>query len=298
LILLLSVLNAQCVIDADGYRFNFTPLAGKQVSWTSPQESWNYVFTFCDTAPCGDRVSSLCQSNQAGSDINDLGSWKSATNWRGSAGHLIARLGDGDPRWCPEPRFTNASFKCVDGPPALVGVVETASCQYQAQIQVPQVVCKLPNACCTPPTYSAYRIQDDGSLSVFQADGATMSWFDQNFQNSGSSMLCLKSFDRCFSFTPQRCTGSDYRPAPSQCFGTNLEWNFVKSTWVGFKNIPQNVWYSAKDSSYVVTMPVPIDSTSDCIVVSGNKADSSFEFTTSPNTTFWEIPKNCLKLIK
>lgn len=64
----------------------------------------------------------------------------------------------------PSP-FSEHEFSCV-GPAAIVSVAEYAACQFQAAVEVPRSVCTKGVPCCTPATYSAIRMQADGSVSV------------------------------------------------------------------------------------------------------------------------------------
>jgi len=191
---------------------------------------------------------------------------------------------------CPMDRILG-----VDGPPRLVNVTETAQCEYTAVIEVPLTTCQQGIPCCTPSVYAASRMQSDGSIAAYQADGEGK-WFDQNYKNGGKSMLCLKSYNRCFSFSGTQCEGMAFQAPPVQCYGVLNVWQFVKNVNVGDNSL-QSLWYWRSDGSYAFTTPVPSSSTSSCLVASGNKVDSSFDFSVSPNATLWEIPLSCLKQV-
>jgi len=255
-----------------------------------------FELSFCSVIACGSQSSSFCQTGPDGSDKNNLGTWAGAVDLHGSAGKFAVRMEDGDIKWCDKPRATNFIFKCVDGPAAIINVTETAACEYACAVEVPRVVCQNWFPCCTPATFGATRMQADGSVAVFQADGARGLWFDQNYQNSGSGILCSPTYNRCFTFTATQCIGTAYRPVPQQCFGADSEWKFVRDTWLTIPSMKQSVWYSGANKTYVVTMP--LQSPESCVVVSGNRVDTASEFVTTPNTTFWEIPPSCVKLVK
>jgi len=290
-----TLLRAACVFEADGFRFDFTALEGQPLKWTNAQDQ-TFTLNFCATAPCGDKFASFCQMGSAGTDFNQLGTWAGAVDERGSEGKFMVRFADGSPQWCDNPRTTNFTFNCVNGPAAIVSVAEYAACQFQAAVEVPRSVCTKGVPCCTPATYSAIRMQADGSVSVFQADGTRGMWFDQNYQNSGWGLLCLLPYNRCFSFTATQCVGAAYRTAPTRCFGTDSDYQFVRQTWIGDPSMKQTVWYSNGTKSYVVTMPLESEKEDSCMAVSGNKIDTVSEFVTTPNTTFWEIPPSCVQL--
>jgi len=291
-----ALASADCIVIANGVKFDFTSLDGKQISYLT-EVQWLIQFTFCQDQVCSENPGSICQIGPDG-DKNMLGKWDCAKNVEGSPGQLKMLLDGGDSAWCPQPRASNVTFKCVNGPARITNYSEEGICQYGITIEVPNAVCaSWAPPCCTPPTFSATRVENDGSMSVVQADGSRGLWFDQNYQASGASTLCLQGYDRCFKYTPTICIGSEFTPAPRTCYG-NSTFEFVKDTWVGETSIKQVVWYSKPESSYVVTMPVPFGQTSSCLPVSGNKANSLIEVSASPNATWWEIPKTCLKFLK
>jgi len=280
----------QCVIDFDNFHYDFTSLALKQISIPTPAR-YDYTFTFCGAQTCGNQSSSLCQTNFA-SDANNLGTWNSADNWRGGIYEVSASI-YGDSMWCAAPRTTNVTFKCVNGNPRFVSIVEPAACVFEAVIEVPLVVCAA-SPCCTTPTYSSTRLESDGSTSVMQADATSGNWFDSDFEGKGQSLLCSKDYGRCFTFTPTTCVTAAYRAAPSQCYGSTADWTFVKEgPLVSSGAVRQTAWRSRADGSYVVTMP--LGAPGSCVGVSGNKIDTSFEFSLVPNGTFWSVPKSCIK---
>jgi hypothetical protein len=277
-----------------GHRFDFTSLAGKQLAFNDSSEQFGYVFTFCQPAPeqCTQQDSSLCQYAAQFTDQNNLALWSSASNWTAKTGSLNGLM-FGDPRWCDMPRTSNITFTCVDGPPKFVSVVEATTCYYTIVIEVPMVVCSNTIPCCTPPTYSSTRMETDGSESVVQADAKVGNWYDSNYQGKGQSVLCAQDYDRCFTFTPTSCVSSAFRPAPVECFGTTFDWKSVKEgPLLAHDDISLTSWVSSTDG-YVMTMP--LGSKSSCVVVSGSKRDSSFEFSLVPNTTWWNIPKSCIR---
>jgi len=284
--------QSQCVVDVDNLHFDFGSLAAKQVTFFSQEQNLNYTFTFCASNPCGDQQSSLCQLGLGG-DQNNLGVWSSADNWKGDTNTVSGQI-YGDPKWCDAPRTTIVTFKCVTGGLRFVYIQEVAVCKYEASIEVPLAVCLAASPCCTTPTYASTRLESDGTTAVVQADAASGNWFDSDFEGKGQGLLCSRSYGRCFTFTDTNCVTSDYRPAPSQCFGSTPDWTFVKQGPVVFNaGVLQTAWRSRADGSYVVT--TPLGGSGQCVVVSGNKVDTSFEFSLVPNSTFWSIPKSCIK---
>jgi len=190
------------------------------------------------------------------------------------------------------------TFNCVDGNPRFVSWAEIDYCVYSIVIEVPWSVCAAKEACCTPPTYISTRLEADGSLAARQADGARQIWLDQSYRNAGVfGVLCSKGYNQCFTFTPTTCVPSDFRPAPSQCFGRDVNWQLVKQGSLILDGIQvlQTAWFSKTDG-YALTMP--LGKSSDCVTVSGNKMSSYFEFGLVPNTTLWELPRSCLKLLR
>jgi len=287
----LAVVSAQtCIVDVgDKFRFDFSSLANKQVSLS--QGGLNYVFTFCGTNMCGSEDSSLCQD--AGNDPNNLGVWTNDVKWQATSGALVSGEMFGSPTWCPEPRVTNVTFECGEGGPQFLDVTEEAICAYKARIQVPWAVCASAPPCCTPPTYSSTRLQRDGSVSVVQADAKTGNWFDSNYQGKRQSLLCSNDYGRCFTFTPTVCVGAEYRPAPSQCFGVSSDWLFIKEAPLFVDSgLKQSAWASPTEG-YVVTMP--LGGEGKCVVVSGSNVETSFEFSLTPNTTYWAVPRSCIR---
>jgi len=287
----LSVVGAQCVIDVDNFHYDFTSLAALQVSLDLGQSSYN--FTFCSSNMCGNQQSSLCQAYTP-QDLNNLGVWSSANNWKGKSANEVSAQIYGDPRWCDQPRTTFVTFKCVNGGARFVALGETAACVYEALIEVPAVVCAALNSCCTTPTYASTRLESDGTTSVVQADATSGNWFDSDFEGKGQGLLCSKDYARCFTFTATSCATAPYRPPPSQCFGSTPDWTFVKEGPLIFNGaLRQNAWRSRADGSYVVT--TPLGAPGQCVVVSGNKIETSFEFSLVPNSTFWSVPKSCIR---
>jgi len=295
LVSLVTVGAQSCIVDADNFHFDFTPFKNRQVSLVV--DNYDYVFTFCGTQPCGDEPSSLCQTIQS-DDINNLGVWTDDVKWQASTGGVVSGQMFGSLKWCPAPRITNVTFQCgvAIAAPRFISITETDLCYYEALIQVPYSVCNTAPPCCTTPTYSSTRLQSDGSTSVAQADAVSGNWFDSNFQGKGQSVLCSTEYSRCFTFTPTTCVGSEYRPAPSQCFGKTPDWTFVKEAPVYVdSSLRQTAWFSRTDG-YVVTMP--FGDAGHCVVVSGNKVDTSFEFSLTPNSTLWNVPKSCIRALK
>jgi len=290
---LIIPLYSQCVVVVNGTYFDFTLYTAHQVTWENPDQTQTVLLTLCAWAPCGDAYATICSSAGQEEQYN-LGQW--ATVWQGGGNSLTGRFDDGDRQWCPQPRRTEVTFKCVDGPLRFANFSELDACVYKAEIEIPRSICLASPPCCTPDTYNASRVENDGSLSVFQADGSRGMWFDQNYESSGSSVLCVKSYDRCFTFTPTQCTAEDFRPAPRTCYG-NTTYRFLRQGFLGQRSIKQSAWYSKRDSTYVVTVPVPSASNSSCMAVSGNRVNTVIEIGTTPNETFWEIPKTCLKFI-
>jgi len=285
----LSAVSAQCVIDLGTYRYDLSALDGKTITLVSGGEV-NYNFTFCQSSPipCNDRRASLCQYSTTFPDQNSLAEWSTARNWEGFGDNFSVDM-YGDATWCDNPRDTRITFKCVHGPPKFVSVEETAPCNYSAVIEVPMSVC----GCCTPPTYASTRLKG-GSAAVMQADEQTGNWFDENFEGKGQSILCSKSYDRCFTFTATTCTGSDYRPAPAKCF-PSAEMILTKTApLVSTSDVVQSAWFSPADGSYVITMP--FGGANSCVAVSGDKIDTSFDFRFTLNASLWTVPRVCLKL--
>jgi len=279
-----------CTIDVGDFHYDFTKLASKQVSFTSPEGN-NYLFTFCGTNMCGSEQSSLCQSFET--DTNNLGVWTDSVRWKAETGVLFGEI-FGSPVWCPNPpRTTNVTFQCAEGGPEFVSLTETAACYYEALIKVPFSVCASEPPCCTPPTYSATRLQRDGTTAVVQADAKSGNWFDSNFEGGGQSLLCSNDYGRCFTFTPTTCVGSEYRPAPAQCFGMNPDWTFMKTAPLFVdSSLKQSAWLS-QTYGYVVTMP--LGDAGHCVIVSGSGVETSFEFGLTTNSTFWTVPRSCIR---
>jgi len=281
----------ECVMDVGKYHYDFSSLSGKSVTLTS---QYTYTLTFCSTNTCGDQQSSLCQKGQ-GQDFNNLGVWFTADNFTGTP-DMVSALIYGDPKWCDAPRVTNVSFYCVDGDARFVSLVETAPCAYAAMIEVPLPVCGTAVPCCTAPTYTSTRLESDGTNSVVQADAVAGNWFDSDFEGKGQGLLCSKDYNRCFTFTETTCVTSEYRPAPSQCYGSTADWTYMKEgPLVVNGGMWQTAWRSRADGSYVVTMP--LGTSRQCVVVSGNKVGTSFEFSLVPNSTFWNVPKSCIRML-
>jgi len=272
--------------------FDFTSLSGKQL--TLATDYANYTFTFCEPDPelCANQPSSLCQ--RASGDANNVGLWSTASDWQAINSRQFTGDIYGDATWCDAPRVKNMTFQCVDGPAKFVSMNETASCYYEAVFEVPNAVCAASPPCCIPPVYTSTRLESDGTTSVAQADATLGNWFDSDFEDKGQSVLCVKSYDRCFTFTDTMCTGSAYTPAPSQCFGLSSDWTFIKEgALLNTSTVKQIAWFSRASNSYVVT--VPLGGNGFCAVVSGNKVDTSFELGLTPNSTLWNVPKSCIK---
>jgi len=291
---LLVAVSATCKFEVGGYVWDFCAFEGNQTNYLAPDQT-EYVFTFCAAKLCPDISSSMCQFSPDGMDRNSLGVWAANSNWTWiSTDSVSLQMGDGNARWCDAPRTTLVTFQCADvSSPVFVMMEETASCVYAAQVQVPRSVCPGYNpSCCTPVTYASTRVEAGGLTAVMQVDERGM-WFDQDYQGKGQSVLCSKTYGKCFTFTETSCVSSQYRPAPSQCFdGPN--WTLIKfGPLADSLPLRQSAWLSRADGSYVVTMPLG-DSKS-CVVVSGNKIDTSFEFTVTPNVTLWDIPQSCIK---
>jgi len=286
--------SAKCAVDVGSYFWDFSDLEAKQVTYVSPDQ-WTFTFTFCSAVTCSRISSSLCQVGPDG-DENSLGFWSPSSKWSGASSEAISvKIEDGSPAWCPgAPRSTNVTFQCTDAlVPSFVSLLEVAACAWEAKILVPRSVCPGYNpSCCTPATYASTRVDSGGLTSVVQADAVTGNWFDGNFQKKKESLLCIKSFNKCFLFTETTCVSSLYRPPDSQCFGTTPDWTLIRVGPLADRlPLRQAAWLSRVDGSYVVTMPLA-DARS-CVVVSGSKVDTSFEFTLTPNVTLWSIPRSC-----
>jgi len=284
-----SAQSSQCVIDIGEYRWNFSSFIGKQLSYTS-----DFVFTFCTASECGDDSSSLCQLSK---QPVSLGLWKDV-KWIMDGANRLSGMFIGDSVACAEPRRTNVTIECVDGPPSFVSfrMNGTQSCVYEAVIKVPLAFCPQPTACCAPPTYSATRLSTDGKLYVVQAD-ASGNFIDQNWMGTKRSFLCKPSINKCLQFTDTTCLSSMYRPAPPNCFGTNDPFWKLLATGPLLPNLPitQSAWYARSSGAYIVTMP--LGGPTSCVIVGGNPQDTAILFSETPNTTLWELPASCIKQV-
>jgi len=288
---LVSTVSAQqlCIVSAGDLHFDFTQYAKKQVVLETSQ--WNFTFTFCDSNPCGAEDSSLCLSNDSG-DTENLGVWANDTKWSAQDGKVSGHI-YGSSIWCDQPRDTLLTFQCSPDGLKFMDMTETAKCHYEALIQVPMLVCEA-SACCTTPTYSSTRLDLDGTTTVVQFDAKSGNWYDGNYQGKGQGLLCSTDYQRCFTFTSTTCVSDVYRPPPpAQCFGVTSDFNFVKAAPLSVDySLRQSAWFS-RTEGYLVTMP--LGAAGQCVVVSGSKVETSFDFGLSPNTSYWAAPRSCIK---
>jgi len=279
-----AVVDSACVQEAGGFKFDFSSLEGKQLSYT--EREYTYTFTFCTTAPCSGLAASLCQSDP--SFTSSLGTWSNISGWTAPDSKTLKGTMTGEECF-PDPRRTALTFQCVNGPAAITSIVEAQTCVYEANINVPMSVCQQAKTCCAPPTYAYRRLAVAGGVVVVQRDSSGQ-WYDSDFEGRGKKFLCSPSYNRCFEFTATQCTVSAYRSPPAVCY--NDGWvQRGDFPLVDFDPLTQTVLASSIDQSYVVTIPLG----DGCVAVSGSNIDTSFDFRPNPDASLWVVPDICLR---
>jgi len=285
-IFLAPQVHAACSVDVGGRVFDFSSVESKQVFYNDSE--YDFAFTFCRPGPqpCSGDSSSLCQTSRISRWETSLGLWETA-KWSFSDQGLIAVFNG---TYCDTHfRTTTIKFVCQNDTAAFLSWREPTTCVYEAVISVPFRVC---GSCCSPQTFAKKVLVTERGGLPFMAVVQQDQQLGDSYDGTGALVhLCSKYYNRCFDYEAVQCFGSPYAPPPPpECVAAN---SLVGSYPVVRGNpINQTVW--ATTAGYVTTVPLG----SGCIIVGGTYRNPAMDVSSTPDEALWEIPEQCLRLLK